>query len=141
MSCGVAIPRARYKIFERQIVLIGGREASMGEDDKNAQIGAAVSEFQKAKVHLGHIETRITDVFRAYREVGATMDSDQGTPSEPQLEHGRVKFGGYAANINASDILNERDLALLLAERDRARARLKEAGRVMQSLGVTDLCV
>lgn len=113
----------------------------MSEDDKNAQIGASVSEYQKAKVHLGHIERRIMDVFRAYHEAGATMDSEQGTISEPQLENGRVRFGGYAANVNAADILNEKDLAVLLAERDHARARLKEATRILQNLGVSDLCV
>ena len=134
----IANPRIRYDALDR---LSWREDARMSDDEKNAQIGAAVSEFQKAKVHLGHIEKRITDVFRAYREVGATMDSDQSTPSEPQLENGRVKFGGYAASVNPTDILNEKDLASLLAERDRARARLKEAGRVMQSLGVTDLCV
>jgi hypothetical protein len=108
----------------------------MSEDEKNAQIGAAVSEYQAAKIALAHIEKKIEKVFWAYREVGRTMDKSHGTISEPKLENGTLKFGLYGSNLDASDILNATDLAAVVAERDQARMRLRIAAESMTSLGI-----
>ena len=109
----------------------------MGEDEKNAQIGAAVSEYQQAKIEVAHIEQKIERIFAAYREAGRTMDKHHGSISEPQLVDGGVKFGWYAPNLSANDILNASDLAVVIGERDQARKRLKDATQKMNSLGIT----
>jgi tetrahydromethanopterin S-methyltransferase subunit G len=111
----------------------------MSEDEKNAQIGAAVAEYQQAKIEVAHIEEKIDRIFKAYREAGGTMDKHRGTVSEPTLIDGKVKFGWYAPNVSAADILNETDLAVVIDERDKARKRLDEAHRKMRSLGITGL--
>src|ERR1035441_3491777 len=107
----------------------------MSEDEKNAQIGAAVSEYQAAKVDLAHVEKKISNVFTAYRQAAATMDSSHGTIAEPRLENGKVVFG-WNKEIVASDILNVRELAPLLEERDKARARLAKAQKGLADLGL-----
>ncbi|MGA9986244.1 MAG: hypothetical protein WA383_14565 [Terriglobales bacterium] len=109
----------------------------MTADDKNAQIGAAVSDYQTAKVELAHIEQKIDKVFLAYREAGNTMDRYNKTPHEPTLENGRVKFAWYTKDVTAADILNEQDLAVLINERDTARVRLEHAKTIMTRLGIT----
>jgi hypothetical protein len=111
----------------------------MTADDKNAQIGAAVSEYQVAKVEAAHIEQKIDKVFLAYREAGNTMDRQNRTPQEPTLVDGKIKFGWYTGKVSAADILNEADLAALIVERDKARKRLEDAKKVMTSLGITGL--
>ena len=80
----------------------------MSEDEKNAQIGAAVTEYQAAKVEVAHIEAKVEKVFEAYRDAGRTMDRHQGAINEPTLVEGKVKFGWYSTKVTASDILNER---------------------------------
>lgn len=117
---------------------MSGKIATMSEDEKNAQIGVAVSEYQRAKVEVAHVERRIESVFQAYRAAGATMDSQRGTVHEPTLDNnGAIQFG--YAKVTASDILNAQDLAALIQERDRARSRLAKARDAMNSLGVTGL--
>jgi len=109
----------------------------MSEEEKNRQIGEATTEYQTAKVEAGHLTHRIDKVFRAYREIGDTMDRDKGTISEPRLVDGSIAFGYTRSKVSASDLLNESELRSLLAERDAARERLAEARRVMESLGIT----
>ncbi len=109
----------------------------MNGDEKNAQIGEAVSEYQTAKIEVAHIEQKIDKVFLAYREAGNTMDRQHRTPQEPILVDGKIKFGWYTANVTAADILNEADLATLIVERDKARQRLKMAKDIMNKLGIT----
>lgn len=111
----------------------------MSGDEKNAQIGAAVSEYQAAKVEVARVEQKVERVFKAYRDAGGTMDRNHGSTSEPTLENGKVKFGWSNDKIAATDILNVGDLAVLIEERDKARKRLKEAKQLMNSLGVTGL--
>jgi hypothetical protein len=109
----------------------------MTADDKNAQIGAAVSEYQGAKIEVAHIEQKIEHVFLAYREAGNTMDKAQRTPQEPTIVDGKVKFGWYTGKITAADLLNEKELIPLIMERDKARVRLEEAQKAMSRLGIT----
>ena len=75
----------------------------------------------------------------AYREAGNTMDRHQRTPHEPTIVDGKIQFGWYTANVTAADILNEADLMALVAERDKARQRLKVAKDIMNNLGITGM--
>ena len=109
-------------------------------DDKNAQIGVAVSEYQAAKVDLAHIEQKIERVFLAYREAGSMMDRQKRSPlQEPTIVDGKISFGWYTTAVTAADILNEADLLVLVAERDKARQRLKVAKDRMNNLGIVGM--
>ena len=110
----------------------------MGDDEKVLQVGLAVSEYQAAKVNCAHIDKKIDRVFRAYRAAGETMDV-HSRRAEPKLIDGKVKFDWCSYDVSTSDILNESDLAVLLAERDAARKRLEEAKNSMHSLGMTSV--
>jgi hypothetical protein len=109
----------------------------MSGDEKNAQIGAAVSEYQAAKIEVAHIEQKLDRIFKAYRDAGGTMDRQRGTTSEPTIENGKVKFGWGYEKINPADILNVTDLAVVIEERDKARQRLRVAKDAMTRLGIT----
>jgi len=111
----------------------------MTADDKNSQIGAAVSEYQSAKIEVARIEQRIETVFLAYREAGNTMDRQNRTPQEPTIVDGKIKFGWYTGKVSTADILNETDLKVLIEERDKARQRLKVAKDIMNNLGITGM--
>ena len=114
-------------------------EINMSNDEKNAQIGEAVSEYQAAKVDLAHIEEKIHRIFKAYREIGATMDKNRGTTFEPTLENGQIKFGYHPGQVNPADILNVNDLAMVIAERDKARQRLASVRDTLNRLGITGI--
>lgn len=115
----------------------------MSEDEKNAQIGVAVSEYQAAKAEVGQVEKKVENVFLAYRAAGALVDPHHGiTPhGGPTIEEGkeekppRVRFG--YESVDASLLLNEGDLIVLIRERDAARSRLAKAKQTMNTLGIT----
>lgn len=111
----------------------------MGEDEKALQIGRATCEYQTAKTECAHIEQKIERVFKAYLDAGRTMDKHSGSGNEPQLIDGRVKLGWHTPGVSFSDILNESELAIVLAERDKARKRLEDARKVMVSLGMANI--
>lgn len=111
----------------------------MGEDEKAQQIGRAVSEYQTAKVDCAHIEQKVKRIFDTYQAAGDSMDSRKGSGlGEARLENGKVKLAWWSPEkFSVSDLLNETDLAVVLAERDKARERLERAKKVMVSLGIT----
>ena len=76
----------------------------------------------------------------AYRYAGQTTDSKQDNPiHEPTLVDGKVVIGPSAYKLRTADLLSEDSLALLIAERDAARKRLKEARETMNRLGMTNI--
>lgn len=115
----------------------------MTTDDKNAQIGAAVLEYQTAKAELGHLDQRIDHVFAVYREVGKTMDRHAHSPIEyPTIVDGKLKLGWLYSSMPmtlSTDLLNEKDLTALAQERDAARNRLEKAKAALDRLGVSNL--
>ncbi len=112
--------------------------SEMTADDKNAQIGAAVTEYQAAKTELGHIRQRVEQVFKTYREIGNTMDSRNRSPVEPPtIVDGKLKFGWFTPHeINTADLLNETDLKALAVEYAKALQRVENAKATMGRLGV-----
>jgi hypothetical protein len=115
----------------------------MTTEDKNAQIGAAVLEYQTAKAELGHLDQRIDHVFTVYREVGKTMDRHSHSPVEyPTIADGKLKLGWFYSNTKmdlSTDLLNEKELISLVQERDEAHARLERAKAAMDRLGVSNI--
>jgi len=108
---------------------------SMSGDEKAAQIGNAVSEYQTAKIELAHIEKKIETIFETYRTVGACMDKSRGTVEPPKIKEGKLDLGWRS--FDPGNLLNSADLIAVIKERDTAQARLDDARREMRDLGIT----
>src|SRR5690242_3563697 len=112
----------------------------MSGDEKNAQIGAAVSEYQAAKVEVAHIEQKIARIFATYLSAGKSMDKQHGSIQEPKLYDGKLVMGWWGhEKLSTDDLLNAEALAGVIAERDKARQRLKAAKDKMENLGITGI--
>ena len=107
----------------------------MSGEEKAAQVGEAVQNYQAAKVEHAHIQTKIKKVFTAYIEAGRSMDERQGTTMEPKLVNGKLQLG-YGRE-NPADLMNEKELTALIEERDKARSALNQARETMNALGIT----
>lgn len=109
----------------------------MGEEEKAAQIGAAVTEYQAAKVECAHVDKKIESVSATYREAGAAMDKNRGSGSEPTITDTGIRFGYGNDRMDIRNLLNGSELFDLLQERDKARARVDKAKKAMNDLGIT----
>ncbi|MHB1021368.1 MAG: hypothetical protein ACYC46_02050 [Acidobacteriaceae bacterium] len=111
----------------------------MSDDEIAKQIGKAVMEYRDAKVDCSRIEARVEEVFRAYQFAGEQMDSKRGEKKEPSLRDGKVIIGAEAFKFDASELLNESDLASLLRERDAARERMSKARKDLDRKGMAEI--
>jgi hypothetical protein len=111
----------------------------MSGEEKAAQIGNAVSEYQTAKVELAHIEKRIETVFSTYLKAGASMDRSRGTPSPPRFKDEQLIIGWYGGDVHLNNLLNAEELAKIVRERDEAQARFIRAKKSMEALGITSV--
>jgi hypothetical protein len=108
----------------------------MSGDEKAAQIGESVQAYQAAKVECAHIEQKVKQVFRAYIDAGESMDERKGTITEPQLVNGVLKIG-WRDGDPLKHLMNEKELTIIVQERDQARKKLAAAKQLMNSLGIT----
>ncbi|MFZ0632432.1 MAG: hypothetical protein WA399_14165 [Acidobacteriaceae bacterium] len=111
----------------------------MSGDEKAAQIGHAVSEYQTAKVELAHIKKKIDDIFRAYRQIGETMASSRGSGNEPRFVNGKLQFGWRPDMPESALLLNIAELSDVVRERDIVQTRFDAAQKALQDLGITGI--
>jgi hypothetical protein len=111
----------------------------MSVDEQTYRIGEAAVEYQAAKVECARIELRIERVFQAYQYAGDTMDARRGSIQEPKLVEGKIVIGPAAFKFRTADLLSDKALSLLLAERDKARHRLSTARETLNHLGIVNI--
>lgn len=112
----------------------------MGSDEKAAQVGEAVTEYQAAKVACAHIDLKIRKVFDLYLSAGNSMDWKSDKTFEPTITgDGKLKLGLFVHPGPYPELLNESELTVLVIERDAARSRLDQARKTMESLGITSV--
>jgi hypothetical protein len=115
-------------------------EKKMGSDEKAAQVGEAVTEYQAAKVACAHIDLKIRKVFDLYLSAGNSMDWKSDKTFEPTITgDGKLKLGLFVHPGPYPELLNESELTVLVIERDAARSRLDQARKTMESLGITSV--
>src|SRR5579862_267842 len=110
----------------------------MNGNGKAAQIGAAVQEYQSAKVDLAHIKQIISRVADAMKECGDSLVRDfhlekcLREDESVNLPHGMNQKG-------TSLLVNKSGYLKLLREGNDALTRLKTASDAMKALGITNL--
>ena len=110
----------------------------MNGNGKAAQIGAAVQEYQNAKIDLAHIKQIISRVADAMKECGESLVQDfqlekpLGKDESVNLPDGKYR-SGLSLLVNRSGYLK------LLREGNDALSRLKKASDEMKALGITNL--
>jgi hypothetical protein len=111
----------------------------MSGEEKAAQIGAAVTEYQDAKVNAAHIDKKISMVADAFYVAAEALRNNRTMVDAPIIEADMLRFP-YSKNPNCAQLLlNEAGLIKLLREREGAQQRLKKAHEEMTSLGITNL--
>ena len=112
----------------------------MSGEEKAAQIGLAVTEYQTAKVELAHVQKKVSTVADAYSIAADSMKNGGKSPMDrPHIEMNTVKFP-YSRNPNcAPTLLNEAGVIALIRELESAEQRLKKADEEMKALGITNM--
>jgi hypothetical protein len=109
----------------------------MSGEEKAAQVGTAVEEYQAAKVDLAHIERRAKEISEAFKRYAEAL-KEQGAMFRLRVENGRIKHP-YGGEPKANLLMNESELIVFLAEWDAAIERKEHAAREMKALGITSV--
>jgi len=110
----------------------------MGEDEKLAQIGRAVQEYQDAKINLAHLDKKNGEIADVYILIG-TLLGQQSSFNTAYLRDRQLRRMDGANIPQIGYLMNTQDLIGFLSEREQARIRLKSAGEAMRALGITNL--
>jgi hypothetical protein len=111
----------------------------MSGEEKAAQIGIAVTEYQTAKVELAHLEKILETIFKTYLDLGSCMDRSRGSVERPRIKDGKLSFGWRAHDFDPTNLLNAEDLMKVLREQETAQARFDAAKKTLTDLGITGL--
>jgi hypothetical protein len=111
----------------------------MGEDEKAAQVGHAVQEYQAAKIECAHIDQKINKVAESYRLVGNAIGFSVAENRQPQIVDGKLKFEFPGVADHQLLLPNEPELTQLLIEREQSRAIRDDAKRRLNDLGIVGL--
>jgi hypothetical protein len=110
----------------------------MSDDEKDAQIGRAVQEYQEAKINLAHLNRKRGLVIETYELFGALL----AKPSAFNVQYLRDRQLRHADGSNISHVahlMNASDLIALLTEIEEAAKRLKSASDAMKGLGLANI--
>jgi predicted ATP-grasp superfamily ATP-dependent carboligase len=113
----------------------------MSGDEKEQQIGRTVTEYQRAKVDLAHLEKKLKTVAEIYQEVSKAVLHPISGSGDYEVEDGKFKLR-YALheNLNPADfILGHDALVALVGERDEAKKKADDLHAQLKSLGITSL--
>ena len=92
----------------------------MSEDDKQAQVGAAVMEYQAAKLNLAHVERGMQAVASAYRAFGNALENDRDrikiVDDFPSIEYSTESSNRLMNGAELAKLVNERNAAVTRKE-------------------------
>lgn len=102
----------------------------MSDAEKALQTLAAINEYQQAKAEDAHIEMKLKRFYEACRQMGRNAEGCTGL--EPRIVGGIVE----AFRCDLADLMNAGELRALLAEQEKARARLAKALEAKNTFGI-----
>ena len=108
----------------------------MSGDEKEKQIGIALKQYSEAKIALAHLDTKLSTVSEAYRQVAQAID--QGTGARLRVEHGHVR-PTYAQHLDCSVLLDEPSLVKLLDEKSEAERLIAQLAQQLTALGISNV--
>jgi hypothetical protein len=110
----------------------------MSGEEKAAQVGEAVLEYQSAKVAVAQLERKIATLADAYTNCANSLKRRMPA-DEIKREGERLKFLHTDPAENGSRLLNDVGLLALLEDQEKAENRRQVASEAMRALGITSV--